>query len=352
MTSEHRASRVVAYDYLRVFAMLAVVAIHILRIYRPLVDPESLVGVLDDMLHFAVPVFFFTAGALVWARPWRSGEGAWGAFMRRRVPTLLAPYLAWTAFYLGLTAAMRGLGTLTPAYLGSALLTGTSWYHLYYVPVLFVFYLVAPLVEPLAQRSPEALLAGALLIRIVLMPLLGTPDSYVAQRAVGFAVHVVNHLPDMALGTWFALRFHYVTRVLRWIWPLLIAGASAWISGREAGLLPDLSGLARSLSYALPMVAMVLGLAGSGFFLARHAAWMRHGVYALAPLAFGVYVVHPVFTKAIEQGVTAAGMQSLWHSPAFGLGAYAAVLAASIATTWALSRTRVPWLVGLTKATR
>jgi len=77
--------------------MVAVVGIHCLMAYRPTVGQYSPVAVLDTLLHFAVPAFFFVSGALVWGG--YSGRTArdFTRFLKRRTMVVIAPYLAWSA---------------------------------------------------------------------------------------------------------------------------------------------------------------------------------------------------------------------------------------------------------------
>ena len=79
-----RPSRILAYDALRTFAIVSVVAIHSLMPYRDLLASNAPVRLLDDLLHYAVPLFVFISGALVWGRPWPSHPGAYRRFLVRR----------------------------------------------------------------------------------------------------------------------------------------------------------------------------------------------------------------------------------------------------------------------------
>jgi len=206
-----RTQRVLAYDALRVFAIVSVVAIHTLMPYRDILPPTAPVRVFDDLLHYAVPLFVFISGVFVWGRTTLTEKAsadkiAWGPFLSRRVSLVLVPYLAWSALYMALLARQQA-GSLSPLRVLGLLLTGHTWYHLYFIPMLLTFYLLTPLAVRILRRSPELLLVGCYLLRILAGPeIAGAFRGLFGDFGWSYAVHIVTHLPHMALGAWFALR--------------------------------------------------------------------------------------------------------------------------------------------------
>ena len=77
-----RTPRILAYDALRAFAIVTVVAIHSLMPYRAVFRPTAPVRVFDDLLHYAVPLFVFISGYFVWRRPLPNEPGAYRRFRR------------------------------------------------------------------------------------------------------------------------------------------------------------------------------------------------------------------------------------------------------------------------------
>lgn len=336
-----RRERILAYDALRVFAIVTVVAIHTLMPYRVFMPPTSPVRVFDDLLHYAVPLFVFISGVFAWARPLPAEPGAFRRFLARRVSVILVPYLAWSAIYLIVLVVTSG----PPPVLRTVglLLVGHTWYHLYFIPMLLTFYLLTPLATRIGARSPELLLALCYAVRILLGPTLIAATTAVAGELGGaYANHVVTHLPHMALGAWFAVRYDATPRWVRRSWPLMLAAGTVVLAAASLGARAELPAVARPLVYPLGMAATVFGMA-LGMREAEPALEsrrrMRSAVLATAPLAFGVYFVHPLLLLAVFELVPSRP-GSLWTVPGFAFAVFAGVTAASLLVASLLARNR------------
>lgn len=335
------------YDLMRLCAMLAVVAIHVLMVYRVPGAPVSPVSLIDTLLHFAVPVFFFVSGALVWGRYSGTGTAEYASFLKRRAITIAAPYLAWSAIYIAI-ASFRGDWVYWVTRTPMLVLTGKAWYHLYFVPVLLLFYLLTPIAAPLVRRWPEIAVAAAFLARLTLVqPVTELAAGIGGPMLVTFTATAVTHLSLMVLGAWFARRRALVLPILSAWWPALILLGAALLIGKALSAFEaaSLRLLART---AIPfgMAFIVLALAGAAFRMRlspRHAAVSAE----LAAYSFGVYFIHPVFVLAWGWVVTATGASHLWSSAWFAVLSVFAITAVSLAVSVLLSRNRfTAWLIG------
>ena len=254
-----RTPRILAYDALRTFAIVSVVAIHSLMPYRALLPPTAPVRVFDDLLHYAVPLFVFISGYFVWSKPLPSEPGSYRRFLAKRVSVILVPYLAWSALYLALLARQ----TATPLSFGRGtglLLTGHTWYHLYFIPMLLTFYLLTPFATRIGARSPELLLVGCYLLRIVAGPSIAEAfRSAFGDLGWSYATHVMSHLPHMALGAWFAARQAGMPKRAWFGWTLL-AGGTAVLLAASLGWTAALPLAIKRLVYPGGMAATVLGI--------------------------------------------------------------------------------------------
>lgn len=346
-TSQPRG-RIVAYDALRLFAIVSVVGIHTLMGYRGLVPRTAPVAVFDDLLHYAVPLFVFISGALIWGQPWRPRPKAYRLFVTRRAKAIALPWLAWSAVYAVLLAATEPDLSATVRRLPALLLSGHVWYHLYFVPMLLGFYLVTPLAARLAHRSPELLVVLAYGLRIVLGPHVSDVATHIHPQLGQYAVHVFTHLPHMALGAWFALRLDVLPSRLRATWPALLGAGTlilGWASVNGLGqVVPQLQRLVYPTGMALTVLGLALGAVALEPHYERHAQHLTH----LGSLAFGVYFVHPLLLWAVRLVAPQTGADSLWLHPWFPLAVWAAVTAASFAISQVLSRSHVTaWTIGL-----
>lgn len=336
------------YDLLRVWAMLAVVSIHVLMVYRVAGAPTSTVSVVDRLLHFAVPVFFFVSGALVWGGYTRRSRTDYGRFLRRRATTVAAPYLAWSALYLTIAGA-RGNWAYWISHTPLLLLTGRTWYHLYFVPVLLLFYLITPLAAPAVRRWPELSVLAAYVVGLTFL----APATALAGRLGGpmlvtFTTASMVHVGNMALGAWFARRRERVVPHLRTVWPALVALGTALLVGNMIGSLAMIAGpMLAGLVAPVGMAMLVLGLAGLAFRL-RLSPTAASRVAQLAELSFGVYLVHPALILVWRTGIVALGGSSWWDSAWFAVASIGVVTAGSLSITALLGRGRATrWLIGV-----
>lgn len=352
-----RTQRILAFDALRAFAIVTVVAIHTLMPYRKLLPPTAPVRVFDYLLHYAVPLFVFISGVFIWGRPLPAEKGAWRAFLSRRVGVVLIPYVAWSAVYFLVLALYRRPDWLTPRYAVALFLSGHVWYHLYFVPMLLTFYLLTPVASRLSRYSPELLLLACYALRIAVGPeIVSLARATLGEPAGWWATHVVTHLPHMALGGWFAMRQSRMPKQA-WVAPILLLGGTLGLLSVEFGWIDafggSLVGIAGRIIAPAAMAATVLGLVLGALrvepFLERHS----RPIMTAGMLAFGVYFVHPLFLMVVRDTVTARSADALWLQAWFPLVVFLGVTAASFAVSAALARfASTSRLVGMAKPLR
>jgi peptidoglycan/LPS O-acetylase OafA/YrhL len=141
-----RPGHIGAVDLVRVLTFTAVIVVHVVASVNP--SGSIPAGGALMLLHFTREVFFALT-AFVLVHRYRDGLRV-GPFWRRRFLLVGVPYVAWSVLYTGLaliTVPQPPAETLTGALtqLVRNVLTGTAWYHLYFVVVAMQFYLLFPL---------------------------------------------------------------------------------------------------------------------------------------------------------------------------------------------------------------
>lgn len=354
-------SRIIAYDALRVFAIVSVVAIHALMPYRTTAPPHAPVRLLDDLLHYAVPLFVVISGVFVWGRtPSASMAEDWRATVRR-TGSLVAPYLAWSALYVALLVA--GGRAPGPGRLAGLILVGNVWYHLYFIPMLASFYLLTPLAVRIAARAPGLMVVGAYAIRLLLGPLLVSGfERVLGDLGWAYMTHVVIHLPHMALGAWFALRHEANWPWLRRAFPFMLGAGTAMLLAVSLGMTAEWPDLARRAFQPAGMALTIVGVTAGALAL---EPWLERSSRASrivawsAPLALGVYYIHPALLAGLAAGLapTVAGVGAdrhpLWQQAWFPVTVWVAVCALSFAASAILaSLPSTRWLVGARRGSR
>lgn len=344
--------RRLAWDALRVFAILSVVGIHAFMTLRGTIAPHDPRSVIDDMLHYAVPVFVFISGALVWGRPFPTEPGAYKRFVTSRARAIALPYVAWFALYLALAAlaAEQPARILTQAPV--LLLTGNVWYHLYFIPMLLGFYLLTPWASRAAQRQPELLVLAAYVIRLALWPQVDGAIRDVSWQAWSYLTHIATHLPHMALGAWFAVRAIAEKPAARRSWPLLLVVGQGVLLAATLGVLPRIP-VVGTLVTPSAMALSVLGFALAAFALEPAYDRYARPITRAAELSFGVYFVHPAWLLALNLGLKATGTRGVWSAWWMPVAVWMLLSAASYMVAAALSRSSATsWLIGVRSPSR
>lgn len=130
-------------DYIRVLAILAVVLIHTTT--RTLEASKfNLMGFpltifLNQIARFAVPIFFLISGFVLEISS--TDNLSYLSFLKKRLSRIFIPYVFWSAIYYLLIYTQNHENFLL------VLLKGDASYQLYFIPTLFIFYLIFPLLH-------------------------------------------------------------------------------------------------------------------------------------------------------------------------------------------------------------
>jgi len=301
---------------------------------------------------YAVPALVFISGALVWGKPEPMGLLGYAGFLKRRLAVVGVPYLIWTILYFAANQFFD-LGVQATGAFGAVrlfvieLLSGGASYHLYFVPVLMVLYVLTPVTRWAVRRSPEAVLAfglSASLWGYGVARVLGAASRHPGDFRLPLTM-LVQLAPYMALGAWYAARRKTVDPVLRWGWLILLVGG-AWARMADWSAL----GLAQPARLVVASVAgalIVLGLVGGFGWLPGKNRTADARVLSLSALAYGVYLAHPLVILAGRLVIGRFEAWSVWGSVPFVLGAYVVVVTATFALVALLRRAPVlRWATG------
>ncbi len=307
-------------EYMRGFAALAVIAVHVSMNYTR-ISAVNLLALLDVFIyiaaHFAVPVFIFVSGWVLAAR--YTGDYSPGEFYRRRARTILLPYLFFTALYL----VVRVEGTIGFAGVPSlervieALLLGTGAYHLWFFALIIQLYLLFPLIARGYDLFDRAGTALFLLFSLFLVQILWNVGAHLAGAYLGPEWYTVlirlfpSHLLYFVLGIHVARHTDDCRSALRSVppgWVLVAAGAGAlllggvWVAsvihyGSLTGTTLAVFCIYRVLEplYYVPVIA-VLVLAA---WRLDGAGWRGAGATrSFGEHSYGIYLVHPLVIAA------------------------------------------------------
>lgn len=302
-------------DFMRVCVFTLVVSAHVVT--SSLNVAQFGVAAWGMLMHFTRYAFVFIS-AFVLFHGYRDRTVRPLTFWRRRFSSVVLPYLLWTAIYLTLSTidtGWPGTGTLLTRY-GLDTVSGSGWYHLYFLLVSMQFYLVFPAAHRLVRRCRGhhgLLLAAAAALQIAYMTLVSTvPAPTGAPGTLWTRSEVMLPMYTLFL-TGGALTAVHLDRVQRWVSTHLATIAAATVLGLvitgsvfllRATPLPW-NAAAPSYPALLPWVITAITCV-----YALGTAWARGTppdtrsipiVRAVAQRAFGVFAMHPLVLWLLER---------------------------------------------------
>ncbi|MCL8207351.1 MAG: acyltransferase [Actinomycetia bacterium] len=364
-------SHVAAIDLVRTLTILGVVSVHSTWFTN---DSQNFsANAVMDVLHFTREVFLFMTAFVLfynyYDRPLDLRR-----FWPRRFKLVAFPYVIWSIFYLVYGGALRqGLGPFL-ATLGHALLTGTAWFHLYYLLVTMQIYLAFPLLLWLVRRTEghhRTLLVVAGVFDLVLFGVYQYWAGPLAAWLPGWLRWVVSLRGQvfftyeffLVLGALAAVHYRAVAAWVaahgRLVALLFVGSLVAMWAAFAVGVLVFHQSVAFASGVLQPlMVPYAAAVIGGLFWLGlkwaeRRARWPRGSalVSLVADLSFGIYLVHPWFLQQIATYLVpqVGALTRLVVTPATVLLTFAVatlavrLIAATPLSVYLIGRETLPW---------
>ena len=363
--------RLAAIEYIRGISMLGVVGIHTGSQY--LANPAAnmhLVALFEVATRFSVPIFFFISAFGMFYNLDMAQPFDYRSFLRRRIRTVLVPYVVWSLFYLAHYAVLWGdFSVLSPFYIAFSMFFGTAGYQLYFMVILLWFYLMMPVWAWLVRRLKGWMLAGLFAFQVAF-----DYWSCFSLNSAGVDNFFLKSLIDYRLNYWV---MHYIfIFVLGGYLAVHIDGFMAFMARRRSSLvgffwlsLGGLLGYYYWLIFAkgytplegintaqqLCPAGIAYTLAASLFFFAIFTIWrlpdfLRPVLSMLGRHSYFVYLAHPVAITYL--GILLAKSGRIMTAP-LALGFYLAVVLLTLAAAVIMRRLgeRFPrlnqWTIGV-----
>lgn len=325
--SEDRLARL---DAARWLAALAVVLLHSAAQAVMNADAYGNGGWLaanlyDSAARWCVPVFVMVSGALLLdsSQPQDTRR-----FYLRRAARICAPLLFWTIFYLAWRSALDWWDDehLDLSFWPRKVVEGAPYYHLWYLYMIVGLYLFAPLVRALYQRSqPQA--RKLWVVGILGIAVLDALYRQALDAGPGF--FLTWFLPYLGYFTAGRMIFDGELRLPR---PGLIMAGSVLATAWGVAALSQTGQLNLYFYDYFSITVPFMSLAAFQWILATARV---PPLSALAPLTFGVYLIHPLFLDlANRAGAYTGDRADAWNVPLLA----ATVFALSVASSWLLRR--------------
>lgn len=345
-TAEGKPRHLYEVDVLRILTFACVIGVHTTS-HTAATDDVGLNALLA-LLHFTRLVFFsLTAFVLVYSYTLRPRPMA--QFWPKRFLLVGVPYLAWSFVYVAaawlLSPTRRGDVPDLVRTAAEGIVTGTSWYHLYFLLVTMQVYLLLPVIVWLVRRTRGhhvTVLVVAFLVQLVVFAgykYFPASDAWMQGYQKQFFFSYVFFIVSGAIAADHAEAFLRFIRVHR----RSVLWAFAGVGGLTLGVWALQVGLGQSLYAAgtpLQPVQVVWSTAVFVGFLAIGAAWAdrrrpgsrtaRFVDYA-SDRSFGIFLSHPFVIWILLYGDS--WLEAVVPRPWLTLVTYVLVLVLSVAVT-------------------
>lgn len=323
-------------DFLRCLATLAVVTLHCAGATLAAQDPAStrffVLNLLDGGARWSVPMFVMLSGMFLLDPQKPMSTRKWlGHVGRIALAVLLwgSLYALWDAraAHLGLEWLLEGL---------ISMVAGRLHYHLWFLPMLLGLYLLLPPLRALVAGASRRTLWYLTGLWFTVTVCLNTLYAFFPGGLGQSWLNMLNLYNLAGYAGYFLLGYLLKTCDLRpWaersLYLLGLLGLVATSTGTRllsqyAGVFQD-----RLYGYLTPNVCLT---AAALFLLCRRLELGRSKVWSrLAPLTFGVYLLHPLFLELAQGlGFPDPGWNVAWAVPLQVL----AVTAAALTICWVL----------------
>ncbi|ROR33218.1 surface polysaccharide O-acyltransferase-like enzyme [Curtobacterium sp. JUb34] len=333
-------------DVLRILTFACVIGVHTTS-HTAASDDVGLNAVLA-LLHFTRLVFFsLTAFVLVYSYTVRPRPMA--QFWPKRFLLVGVPYLAWSFVYVGsswlLSSTRRGDVPDLVRTLAEGIVTGTSWYHLYFLLVTMQVYLLLPVIVWLVRKTRGhhvTTLVVALVVQLVVFAgykYFPSSDAWLHGYQKQFFFSYVFFIVSGAIAADHADAFLRFIRVHR----RAVLWAFAGVGGLTLGVWALQVALGQSLYAAgtpLQPIEAVWSTAVFVGFLAIGARWAdrrrpggpvaRFVDYA-SDRSFGIFLSHPLLIWILLYGDS--WLEAVVPRPWLTLVTYLLVVVLSVAVT-------------------
>ena len=295
--------RVCSLDWLRLFAMSAVVLMHtaagLLR--GDLNLGWHATNLLVSLSFTAVPLFFMISGSLLLSSPKTADLKH---LLRRRLPRLLLPLLFWSAATLLLVWRWDSLAFREVLQRFLEIPRSPAYTHLWYLYTLIALYVLSPLLyhmvqgmDRTAERWMMGLIAAVLGLEMLQMLAPAKLQPYLSLDLTSSLRFLKGHLFPFLLGFLLLRRTREISNWKLLVSALLCLGiitAGTWLRTRQAG--------AYTASFQQQNGGWEICLAALLFLLAkqnlRRPPRLRL-TRELVRLSMPIYLVHPMVIKGL-----------------------------------------------------
>jgi surface polysaccharide O-acyltransferase-like enzyme len=324
-------------DYLRGFAILAVIAIHISDSFTHMKNVNMLLMInviIDVFSQFAVPLFIFISGFVLSLK--YKGLFSRKIFYKKRAKSILPQYIIFSVLYILLNVVTSTIdGTLKFPSMVKVIFyffTASSYYHLWFFALIIQFYIFYPYIIKLYENFMNngkifLFIFLMLIIQQVSLILRGLVlDYFTSNTHINSTTYFVKILETFLNRAFFSYIFYFtigiyacqnyeyiiekVFKTKKWIIPtiILITGviSALWINGitKYGGYynIPNSCLIICNILYSIyyTFIFSILLLISLNFLnnKSKYSKYLKV-ISLIGKHSFGIYLIHPLYITII-----------------------------------------------------
>ena len=287
-----------------------------------------------ELSHVAVPLFIMISGALLLGR-----EETLLTFYRKRFGKILWSFFAWCYIYV-LCRYITGLSLEdgTPITListiGTILVPQNANGHFWFIPMLLSLYLVTPFLSVFVRNASKNMLTFFLVLwflAVVIFPVTNNvAKDMLGIARIDFRFEFVSHWLGFFIAGYalkdFVLSKRWATvAIFSWFFLAIATPVNVYL--REFSSAPTSTSFYNFWeNYILSITSHQIVISLLAFLIMRSLgdiaslSYSRFGhiVSAVAPLTFGIYLIHMLFVTPITR-ILALGSDASWLAVLFAI---------------------------------
>ena len=212
IVEENMVQRLAEFDRMRGIAILAVIIIHVTAdatISYSSGSPKFIIyNIINSLVQFAVPLFLFIS-SIVLSYKFSQERIYLKQFYVKRIKSAVIPYILWSVFYIFSVKIFYGYGNLLSwRNWIKWLITGTAFYHLYFLLIIVQLYLAIPLLFFIFRRVSFSVMLFTVIVAQSLF--------YYANKIFIYPYYpypaclLGSYIPVCFVGTWIGARYQQV----------------------------------------------------------------------------------------------------------------------------------------------
>lgn len=323
-----QTNRIVYFDYLRIFAIIAVMLLHAASANWSKVDVNGrdwfFFNLYDSITRWGVPVLVMISGALFLGKKEVPIKDIWLKYVLR----MLIAFVVWSfIYYIGVIQPKENfIGLFLPGKFKRVIKIISSSNHLWFVPMIAGLYICLPVVRKIAEdeKISNYYLAISFVFWFLLPQIKQLTSDFGGERAIAVVKAVYGNIADMKMNFVCSFVFYFILGYKLSVYDFKAGKRIAvYILGLLGFAFTIIVDLVLALKTQTPVQTYydnnyinVMLEAVAVFVLFKHIPFKQSAPYkrivvTLSKWSFGAYLVHILVLKTLRH----YGIDSLrWNS--------------------------------------